>query len=157
MGSNFWPWDWQEPSNKTTSQQPDAVPLYPVIIPISEVSVFKLKKGFKYFRWRHRLFFLMRYWLLRLSDKHLRNLSCYASHIWGCTAPIPSRYGFQTFFKPPPPKLSKTGVKHAQRCLSLWLLHVGNWKFQNAQQLSVQVNCLSWLLLRPSSSEAIEI
>ena len=58
--------------------------------------------------------------------------------------PHPIKICISDILQPPSLKFSKTGVKHAQCCLSLWLLHVGNWQFRNTQQLSVQVNCLSW-------------
>lgn len=46
--------------------------------------------------------------------------------------------------QPPPPKLPRTGGRQAQCCPSLWLLCAGCWQCPTAQQLSVQVNCLSW-------------
>lgn len=57
--------------------------------------------------------------------------------------PHPIKICISDIFQPPPPKLSKTAVKHAQCCPSLWL-RVGSCQFQNTQQLSVQVIGLNW-------------
>jgi len=87
-----------------------------------------------------KVFSLVLYCLLRLDDKH-PNQPCSATHLQACIAPIPSRYTLQSS----PASASKAPQDRRQTSSVLPVLVTPLcWQCPTAQQLSVQVNCLSW-------------